>query len=208
MVLRLHRTIGLILILFIALHFGTHFRAAAGPEPLAKLLDLVRPLYRGSVTEPLLLAGLLAQVLLGTVLAARRLRRGVDRGWGIAQLASGLYLGMFIVLHAGSALFARNVNHLDTNFWWPASTLAHASARYFFYPYYTLAILAVFTHLAAALRFRGAPRILVWVFLLSSLPVAWVVLSAYGSEAYRHRIPEPYMDALDRYSAVGGARRP
>lgn len=197
MIRKLHRLTGIILAAFIAIHLISHLAALLGPEAHLAALRAVRPIYRSAPVEPLLLASLLGQLALGMMLLRQRRRIGIEPGWGTAQIASGLYVALFITIHATSALYARYVNHLDTNFWWPASTLAHPGLRYFFYPYYFIGVIAVFVHLAAALHYRAASTALVKGLLIAGPVMGLLLLSAFGGWTHKVAIPPAYSNALE-----------
>lgn len=199
MIVKIHRTVAFFLLIFIVLHLGSHLLSLAGPQAHLATLPQIRPLYRGRITEPLLLALLGVQIVLGFMLVWRRHRMGIDAGWGRLQIASGLYIAFFLTMHVSAALFARYGNHLDTNFWWPASTLAHPTLRYFFYPYYFLAVTALFVHIAAALHFHGRHPKLIRAVALTGPVIALLILAGIGGWLHDFRVPAPYMDAFTTY---------
>jgi hypothetical protein len=132
-----------------------HLFALAGPEAHNTALRAVQGAYRNPVIEPLLVAELLLQVVLGLRLAMRRWREANKHFWGRLQIASGLYLAYFIINHTAAALYTRYRAGLDTNFWWVSGPLHHPLMKAFFYPYYALAVLSVAIHAGAVLHFRG-----------------------------------------------------
>ena len=198
MLVKAHRRNALLLLVFLCLHFGTHLAAPFGPEVHALVLNVVRPAYRPYFIELLLLASIVMQTILGFALVIRRLRLGTDRRWGIVQVGSGLYLLVFLSVHVSAALLARYQSGLDTNFWWPASTLARAATAWFFYPYYFLAISALFWHFAAALSFRKTSTRTVWGLVVTGPLLALVVLSGYGGWFRELVVPQLYYQSLDR----------
>lgn len=206
MILKAHRWNAILLVLFLAIHFGSHLGGVLGPSVHAAVLEGVRPFYRSAIIEPLLFAALIAQIMLGLALVWRRRSIGIDRSWGLTQIASGLYIATFAIVHGSSALFARYANQLDTNFWWPASTLAHDDLRYFFYPYYFLGVVAIFAHLASALHFRSVRAEVVRTLVLAGPLVALIVLSGFGGWYRDFLVPSVYMDALNAYVSGRGSR--
>ncbi len=97
------------------------------------------------------------QILLGfKLLGAIRKRKTKDR-WHWLQFLSACYLAYFIILHTAAALITRLYAGLDTNFYWAAGTLVLGPIKYVFAPYYTLAVIAIVSHVLAALHFNG-PR--------------------------------------------------
>lgn len=166
----LHRSTGLVLLVFIALHFATHLFALGGPEAHNAALKAVQPLYRNPVVEPLLVLAIVVQIVLGGRLAVRNWRIPGKSGWAKLQMASGLYLAYFMLNHTGAALFTRYLGGLETNFAWVSGPLFHPVMKPFFYPYYALAILAVASHAGAALHYAGKIR------TARAMPVAGLVL--------------------------------
>lgn len=147
----IHRTLALILGAFIISHLGVHLTAVAGPQAHLSALDSIQWIYRNPVGETLLVLAILMQIYTG----ARRLRFSETAGWAQAQVISGVYLIIFFVLHTGAALFTHNIHGLETDFYWSAGSLKYEPIRYFFAVYYLGAVVAIFTHLAAALHFSA-----------------------------------------------------
>ncbi len=181
---KLHFTTGMILLVFIASHFSVHLFALAGPEAHIAALEAVQGLYRNPVIEPLLVAAILVQVVLGIRLVIRRWSQ-TDKGfWGKAQLTSGLYLAFFMLNHTTAALYTRYVGGLETNFWWVAGPLQHPLMVWFFYPYYTLAVLAVAAHVGAALHYRWGKLRAAKIALGAGIFVAAAYLLSFGGWLY------------------------
>ncbi len=166
-----HRFTAVILGTFILVHLGTHLFALGGPEVHTAALRAVQGPYRHPLGETLLILAIMVQIVTGW----KRLRAKRRLKWARAQVISGIYLMVFMVLHTGAALFTRHVYGLETDFQWPAGSLHFNPIRYGFAVYYFCAVLAVFVHLAAGLRFGwpGAPRL-----LLAAVPVTGAALAA------------------------------
>lgn len=209
MLLKIHRFLALYLGLFILTHLGAHLAALAGPEAHERALDFLRTGYRNRFLEPVLYLAIAAQIFAGARLAARRWRES-DKGlWGWAQILSGAYLGVFFIAHASSALIARHVMQVETNFYWPGGSLVTEPLGFIFAPYYFLAALAVFTHLGAALHFRlgrGGAR--------GAAPAALAVLGAgygilvvlvFSGAFFPFELPPEHVRYFDYYT---GANRP
>lgn len=196
---RLHRFNAIILLAFLLPHVVAHLFAVAGPAAHDAALDMVRWTYRPFLSEISLATLLLSQIGLGVVLARRRVKVGVDKrwGWGTMQLASGGYLALFIVLHGSAALASRYINHLPTNFDWVATPLQHPVTKWLFYPYYTLAVVALMTHLGAWLAFRGH-RELAWLLPISGALFATIYLASFGGWLFPVEAPESYLSIYDK----------
>lgn len=149
---RAHRANALVLSLFLAAHVATHIAGIAGVACHLAMLERFRPLYRGVFPETALIGLLALQAGLGVALV---LARGRPRGgWAWLQVLSGGYLLFFLVQHVPAVLMARlHQPPVDTNSYFAAAFLMGAPFSYYFAPYYALALAALLTHLAAALRF-------------------------------------------------------
>lgn len=151
---RAHRLNAVALGAFIALHLANHAALIAGPEAHVAAMDALRPIYRAGLIEAAILVLFAAQAGIGLALIWRRGRpRGV---WAWAQALSGLYLIFFLLQHVPAALMARAAE-LDTDIRFAGAVVARPPDMLYFAPYYVLAVAAIFTHLACALRFRAWP---------------------------------------------------
>jgi len=188
---RAHRILAAGLAAFILGHLATHLTAVMGSQAHMRVLGATQGLYRNPFVEPVLIAALLAQVVIGARLLARRLRQADKGFWGWAQLLSGGYLIAFILIHSSAALSTRHVFGMDTDFYWAAATVNLAPFKYGFFPYYALGVISVFTHLAAAVRFGwGAPA--GWAppaLIALGAAVAAVILASFGGFLYPIDLP-------------------
>jgi hypothetical protein len=62
---------------------------------------------------------------------------------------TGLYLAIFFIFHLSAVLGGRFFLHLDTNFYFGVAGLNSFPFNLFFIPYYGLAILSFFGHIAS-----------------------------------------------------------
>lgn len=186
--LQIHRMLALFLAGFVVLHLASHLFAWGGIAAHNQALDWVRLIYRNPAVETVLVIAILAQIVMGVRLAWARIRQGVSPGWGYLQLGSGAILMIFLFIHPLAALLARTQMGLDTNFYWPAGTLILAPLKYFFYPYYTLALFAIFSHIGCALHFRGkrgAARIMV----LAGVVIPAIILPPFTGALFPIELP-------------------
>lgn len=174
-----HRFLGLTLLVFVLSHLAIHLTALAGPQWHIATLRVVQIAYRNAIVEPLLLSALGMQVLVGLRLAVRRWRQPGKDGWAKLQLASGLYLAYFIVNHSAAALYTRYIGGLETNFWWVSGPLLHPLLKFWFYPYYALAVLSVALHIGAALHYQGRERA-ARIVGFSAVPVILAYWASFG----------------------------
>jgi hypothetical protein len=141
---RLHRSLAVLLALFVILHLGNHLAGLAGQEIHRSVQTLLRGLYRHPLVEPLLLGAVGSQVVLGLALLVRRRRVT----W---QTVSGAGLAVFLMIHVGAVLSAR-WQGTETDLAFAAAGL-HAPRGWwlFFAPYYGCAVLALAVHLSVPL---------------------------------------------------------
>ncbi|MFA0811414.1 hypothetical protein [Microbulbifer epialgicus] len=148
---KLHRISALLISLYVLFHLTNHVIALYGVEAHIRFMEGFRPIYRATLIEPILLLCALFQVGSGITFIVRRW--GQRRGFfDHAQAISGGYLAFFLVFHVSAVLYGRLVQGLDTNFFFAAAGLQPRAYPIFFVPYYTLAVVAYFTHLACGLR--------------------------------------------------------
>jgi hypothetical protein len=188
-----HGRVAIFLGLFIAVHFTTHFSALGGLEVHTATLGWVRLLYQFPLVEIALVGALAAQVLLGIkLLLTIRKRKRKDR-WHWVQFVSACYLAYFIIQHTAAALITRLYARLDTNFYWVAGTLTLEPIKYYFAVYYTLAVIAVLSHLIAALHFSGPKRWHAPVLGLGPI-IGAVFILGYGGAFEAIDLPQEYRD--------------
>lgn len=184
---KIHRTLAIALAAFIVSHLLVHLTALFGPDAHTKALNFVRVAYGHPVLETVLVLTIVTQMVTG----ASRLRfRGVN-GWARAQVISGLYILFFLAIHASAAIYAHNVIGLDTDFYWAAGSLHFTPIKFGFSVYYFLAVLAIFTHLAAALHFGwpNASRVLVNALPPAGVIVGLSIILIFSGAFYTIEIP-------------------
>ncbi|HOY29567.1 MAG TPA: hypothetical protein PLR96_11370 [Flavobacteriales bacterium] len=143
-----HRISGITITAFVALHLFNHAMALVGAERHIATMAFLRQFYRHPVAETLLLVAVLNQVFTGIRLH-RKSGTGKRMGWQALQHWSGLYLAFFFVIHLGAVLVGRTVLHLDTNFYFGVAGLNTFPFALFFVPYYALAVISFFAHIAS-----------------------------------------------------------
>ncbi|MGB0864381.1 MAG: hypothetical protein ACPG19_03415 [Saprospiraceae bacterium] len=145
---KLHYISGIILSVFVGLHLFNHFISLFGAEQHIYLMDVLRQIYRNPIIETALLLAVLTQIISGIRLFFSK-RKAVTSFFEKLQLQSGLYLAVFFVIHVGAVLSGRFILELDTNFYFGVAGLNIFPINLFFIPYYSLAILSFFGHIAA-----------------------------------------------------------
>ena len=145
---RIHYFSGIVLSIFVGMHLFNHIWAILGIEKHISLMAILRLVYRNIFVEVLLLAVVFGQVITGFALV--RKHKGISRiGWDRWHIWSGLYLSFFLLFHCLAVLAGRSILHLDTNFYFGAAGMSAFPTGLFFVPYYILAIMSFFTHIAA-----------------------------------------------------------
>jgi succinate dehydrogenase/fumarate reductase cytochrome b subunit len=145
----LHRVSACLIGAFIAIHLFNHLLALGGIDAHISFMESFRRIYRISVVEVLLLGCVLFQICSGIFFI--KSRWGKRQGfYEKLQAISGGYLAFFLLNHVGAVLFSRTFFDLDTNFYFAAAGIHVTPFYYFFVPYYFLAVLAIFGHVACA----------------------------------------------------------
>lgn len=134
-------------------------------------MNSLRYFYRNVLIETILLFAVGIQIYSGIKLF--RVNRTQSKSFfEKLHLWSGLYLAAFFVIHLGAVFAGRFVLKLDTNFYFGAAGLNSFPFNLFFIPYYGLAIIAFFGHIASIHNKK-----MKWnVFRLSPLSQAKIIL--------------------------------
>lgn len=145
---KIHFVSGITLTIFIGLHLANHLASIVGVDRHIEWMNAIRHFYRAPIIEFLLLAAVLMQMYSGIRLFLSK-RKTTKIGFEKLHVFSGLYLAVFLVIHVSAVLAGRFILHLDTNFYFGAAGLSSFPVNLFFIPYYSLAILSFFGHIAA-----------------------------------------------------------
>jgi hypothetical protein len=145
---RLHYFSGLFLVIFIGLHLVNHFFSIWGADKHIEMMQTLRHLYRNPVFEIPLLAAVCVQIISGIKLV-RTNQKLIKTNFDRLQIWTGFYLALFLVIHVSAVMVGRFVLQLDTNFYFGVAGLNSFPFSLFFIPYYGLAILSIFGHVAA-----------------------------------------------------------
>lgn len=144
-----------ILCIYVLFHLGNHLVGLIGPVEHGVVMEAGRTIYRAPFIEPVLIMVFLFQVASGLFLAWRwsSARHGFFRTF---QVASGVYLSVFILGHMNSVfIYARTYLGIPTdwNFAIGAPTgLLHDPWNIRLLPHYALGVFFVLSHLVAGLR--------------------------------------------------------
>ena len=144
-----------VLCTYVLFHLGNHLTGLLGPSTYAAIMDMGRTVYRAPVIEPALVLVVLFQTGSGLWLAWRWSGTAQDFHRAF-QIASGLYLSVFVLGHMNSVfLYARTYLGIPTdwNFATGAPTgLIHDPWNIRLLPHYALGVLLVLSHLVSGLR--------------------------------------------------------
>lgn len=196
-----HGRVAVLLLIFIAVHFATHLTSLGGVAVHSEALGGARLLYQFPLIEIALVAAFAAQVFLGIKLLASIRKRKIQDRWHWIQFVSGCYLAYFIVQHTAAALITRLYAGLDTNFYWAGGTLVIEPIKYGFAVYYTLGVIAVVSHLLAALHFKSPRR---WhAAALAVGPIMGVTfVIGYSGVLTPYDLPHEYRDYYSFFPGV------
>lgn len=150
-----HGISALVLCCYVIFHLANHLTGLVGPELHVRVMAAGRTVYRAGVVEPLLVAAFLFQVGSGLYLAWRW--SSTRHGWLTTfQIASGVYLSVFVLGHMNSVfIYARSFLGIPTD--WSFATGGEAGLlmdpwNIRLVPHYTLGVFFVLAHLLAGLR--------------------------------------------------------
>jgi len=144
----IHYFSGIVISVFVAFHLLNHASSVFGAEQHIAVMKLLRVVYRNVFIETLLLAAVLVQIITGLWLFIKG-RKWASTFFEKLQMWSGLYLAIFFLIHLSAVLGGRWVLHLDTNYYFGVAGLNTFPFNLFFIPYYGLAVLSFFGHIAA-----------------------------------------------------------
>lgn len=195
---KLHRLSACVIGAFVLMHLFNHLLAIEGIDRHIAFMESFRHLYRQPAIETLLLSCVLYQICSGIYFIKARWgqRQGLLEK---LQAISGGYLAFFLINHVGAVIFGRSALDLDTNFYFAAAGLHISPFQYFFIPYYFLAVVAIFTHLACAFHWLTREHLETRVrnrfgYAISSLGalLSFLILLAFSGGLYPVDIPNEY----------------
>jgi hypothetical protein len=150
-----HGVAASVILVYVLFHLTNHLLGLLGPDVHAAVMKTGRLVYRSPVVEPVLVALMLFQVVVGVRLAWRWSALPVD-AIRVFQIGSGIYLAAFILTHLNSAFIsARAVHHIETNWAWASGAptgLIHDAWSIRLVPHYALGVFFVLAHLCSGLR--------------------------------------------------------
>jgi hypothetical protein len=150
-----HGVVAALVLAFIAFHLFNHLLGLLGPQTHAAVMDAGRKVYRLPAVEAMLVVLFLLQLGLGAWLARRWSLQRMD-GYRAVQVATGVYLGFFMLTHMNSALVsARTLHGVATDWYWASGApegLMQDAWNIRLVPHYALGAFCALAHLACGLR--------------------------------------------------------
>lgn len=195
---KLHRASAFIIGTYVAVHLFNHGLALRSVEAHVQFMESFRHIYRNPFVEALLLACAAFQV--GSGIYFIKNRWGQRHGFfERAQVLSGSYLAFFLLVHVGAVLFGRAVLNLDTNFYYAAAGMHVPPFQYYFVPYYFLAVVAIFGHIACAAHWFTRENLsevsrnyFGYVIIVVGALASTLIVAAFAGAYYDIRVPQEY----------------
>lgn len=144
---KIHFLSGLIITLFITIHLFNHVWSIFGATKHIEMMQILRLFYRNIFIETILLFAVLVQIVSGLKLF-KSYRKTAISNFEKLHIWTGLYLAIFFIIHLSAVLGGRYFLHLDTNFYFGVAGLNTFPFNLFFIPYYAIAIISFFGHIA------------------------------------------------------------
>lgn len=145
---KIHYLSGLTIVAFVVLHLFNHASSIFGADRHIEIMNTLRLFYRNILAETVLLIAVFTQILTGLRLfkTARKIATSLFEK---LHIWTGLYLAIFFIIHLSAVFGGRLFLNLDTNFYFGVAGLNTFPLNLFFIPYYGLAILSFFGHIAS-----------------------------------------------------------
>lgn len=151
----IHASSAIVLATFAVAHVFNHSVAIVSLGTHTAVLHILRLAYRQNVAQTILVAAVAVQVCTGVIMVWKYYLRRATPMRNL-QVVSGLYLAVFLVSHLVTVFTTRR-SGIDTDFVWashaPGGLLGSLSSVSLL-PRYSLAVFAVFVHLACQARWN------------------------------------------------------
>lgn len=145
---KIHFISGLTLTVFVGLHLFNHTLSIFGAESHIEAMNSLRLFYRNIFVETVLLIAVIVQIISGLIFFKTNIKTATSY-FDKLHIWTGLYLAFFLVIHLSAVLGGRLFLHLDTNFYFGVAGLNSFPFNLIFIPYYGLALLSFFGHIAS-----------------------------------------------------------
>ncbi|TAG56960.1 MAG: hypothetical protein EAZ27_03810 [Cytophagales bacterium] len=144
---KIHLISGITITIFIGLHLFNNVCSIFGATKHIEIMQILRLFYRNIFIETILLFAVLVQIISGLKLF-KSYRNTAISNFEKLHIWTGLYLAIFFIIHLSAILGGRYFLHLDTNFYFGVAGLNAFPFNLFFVPYYAIAIISFFGHIA------------------------------------------------------------
>lgn len=145
---KIHYLSGLAIATFVGIHLFNHLLSIWGAARHIDMMNALRLFYRNIFIEAILLFAVFVQITSGLKLFKEN-RKTAASHFDKLQIWTGLYLAVFFIIHLSAVLSGRLFLNLDTNFYFGVAGLNSFPFNLFFIPYYGLAIVSFFGHIAS-----------------------------------------------------------
>lgn len=145
---KIHYISGIVITSFVSVHLFNHLLGIWGADLHIEMMKALRLFYRNILIEAVLLIAVFVQVVSGFKLFKEN-RKTAASVFEKLHIWTGLYLAFFFIVHLTAVFSGRLFLHLDTNFYFGVAGLNSFPFNLFFIPYYGLAIVSLFGHIAS-----------------------------------------------------------
>lgn len=145
---KIHYISGLTITIFVGLHLFNHCYSILGVDKHIELMNTLRLFYRNIFVETILLLTVATQIYSGISLFKTK-RQTAKTFFEKLHIWTGLYLAFFFLIHIAAIFGGRLFLQLDTNVYFGVAGLNSFPLNLFFIPYYGLAIISFFGHIAS-----------------------------------------------------------
>ena len=197
---KFHRFSALIIGFFVFFHLINHLFILGGVQLHLDIMASFRVIYRNLVAETILLVCVLFQISSGLYFVWKRRGQRTEILEKI-QVLSGLYLAYFFINHVGAVLFGRLAAQLDTNIYYGIAGFYTAPFHLYFIPYYFLAVVALFVHIASAFNWLSRNSIanplrikLVYAIISVGVITSAILILAFNGAFHEIVIPQEYRE--------------
>jgi hypothetical protein len=139
-----------LLLVFLIAHLVNHGLAIWSVKLHGVAMEWLRVWYRSEWLEPVLLTLLAVMIATGVPMVVQHSRRRAD-AFRIAQMATGVYLGLFLCAHVVAVLGARNAG-IETDWRFATGASGLLNGRGMLIPYYIYATFFMAVHVGCGLR--------------------------------------------------------
>lgn len=139
-----------VLLGFLIAHLVNHDLAIWSVKLHDSAMEWLRVWYRSAWIEPVLFGFLLVMIATGAPLVAHHSRRSTD-AFRIVQMATGVYIAVFICAHLLAVLGARSAG-TETDWLFATGPTGLLDGRGMLIPYYVFAVFFVTVHVGCGLR--------------------------------------------------------